>query len=180
MGNDIVRHHFRATAESTRHPIGLDSTPSNRRVRYLWSLLIPAFVTACAADTSDTAPGPATSFESVTVALDEFVVIGPTELDAGEVTLAVENEGTENHQLSIVAAESYEALPRRENGSVDTEKVDASRVLLATEPLFAGFPAESFTIEIEPGTYVFFCALQSFVGDESHVRLGQRSIVTVA
>ena len=91
-----------------------------------------------------------------------------------------DHDGTENHQLSIVAADSYESLPRRENGSVDTGELDASQVLLVTESLFAGFPPETFTVDIEAGTYLLFCALQSFSGNESHVRLGQRTMVTVS
>ena len=117
--------------------------------------------------------------QGVPIALEEWNVVGPTQLDAGTVMLAVENDGTMNHQLSIVAAETYESLPRRENGSVITEELDTSQVVLVTEAVFAGFPAETFEVELGTGTYVFFCAFQSSSGGESHARLGQRRLVTV-
>jgi hypothetical protein len=81
--------------------------------------------------------------------------------------------------LTIVAAESYESLPRRENGSIEMEKVDPLLVATVTEPLFAGFPAEQVSVDLEPGSYVFFCNIQSFTGDKSHAGLGQRLVVTV-
>ena len=197
MRNDIDQYHEHETADPIRHRECSDRTPSRHRFRYLWSALIPMLVTACATDTSDGSAASATTIESstaepdvsgdpegqgqgVAIALDEWNVIGPDQIDVGTITLAIENDGTMNHQLSIVAADSYESLPRRENGSVITEELDTSQVLLVTEPLFAGFAAETFTVDLETGTYLFFCALQSFSGDESHARLGQRKVVTVS
>ena len=95
------------------------------------------------------------------------------------MTLGVENAGTMNHQLSVVAAESYESLPLRDDGSVKLEELESSQVVLVTEPLFPGFPAESFEVDLEPGSYVFLCNLQSEFTSESHVGLGQRREVTV-
>lgn len=197
MRIDIDQHRAHEAAEPIRQAKCSGTTPAHHRARYLWSLLIPVLATACASDTSDTSGVTAITIGSSTtepdvpddtesqeqgiaIALDEFVVIGPSEFDSGTVTLAIENDGTMNHQLSIVAAQSYESLPLRENGSVATEELETSQILFVTEPLFAGFPPETFTVEFDAGTYLFFCALQSFSGDESHARLGQRKIVTVS
>ena len=140
----------------------------------------------CGDDDSDAAPAAssdqaveAVDVSDVAVSLVEWDIVAPAKLEAGTLTLAVENDGTQNHQLTIVAAESYESLPLRDDGSVKIEELDSSRVAVATEPLFAGFPAEAVTVDLEPGTYVFFCNLQSEFTDESHVGVGQRLEVAV-
>ena len=196
MSNDSDRDGWQGAARPIQGATCCGSTPSRHRIRRRWSLLVPVLLTACAVDASDDSAESVNTIESgnadadvsgdregpgqsVAISLDEWNVIGPTRLDAGTVTLAVENDGTMNHQLSIVAADTYSSLPLRENGSVVIEDIDDSRVLLVTEALFAGFPAEPSTVELEAGTYVFFCALQSLSGDESHARLGQQRVVTV-
>ena len=196
MRNECGRHRRQASADPIRLTGSSNGAQPRRRVRHLWLLLIPVLVTACGSDTSQTSIASAPTLESgtappdvkvdpegegqgVPIVFEEWNVIGPTQIETGTVALAVKNEGTMNHQLSIVAAETYESLPRRENGSVITEELDTSQVVLVTEALFAGFPAETFEVELETGTYVFFCAFQSSSGGESHVGLGQRRIVTV-
>lgn len=140
----------------------------------------------CGDDDSDAEPAAssdqaaeAVGVSDVLVSLVEWDIVAPATLDAGTLTLAVENDGSMNHQLTIVAAESYESLPLRDDGSVKIEELDSSRVAVATEPLFAGFPAETFAVDLEPGTYVFFCNLQSEFTNESHVGVGQRLKVAV-
>jgi hypothetical protein len=141
----------------------------------------------CGDDDSDAAPAAssdqaseAVDVSDVEVSLFQGGIVAPAKLDAGTLTLAVKNDGSQNHQLTIVAAESYESLPLRDNGSVKIEELDPLLVAVATEPLFAGFPAEPFTVDLEPGTYVFFCNLQSVSGDNSHiVAFGQRLEVAV-
>lgn len=144
--------------------------------------LAPAILLVGAAGCSaEAAESPGDDLPSIAVfALDEYVVDGPAELRAGLLSVEVRNDGTENHQLSIVPAADYESLPRRANGSVDVDALGRSNVLVSTKPLFPGFPPATAEVDLAPGTYLFYCDIESFNGDESHVRLGQRLVVTVS
>lgn len=169
------------------------STGDDRRPATVPRFAFPALAAAalifcgCGADDSEAAPAatsaaptsPANEVGGVAVSLDEYVVDAPTGLAAGSATLSVVNDGTENHQLTIVAAESYEALPQRENGSIEMEQIDPAAVVVSTGPFFAGFAAEQVDVDLDPGTYVFFCNIQSFSGEKSHAGLGQWLVVDV-
>jgi hypothetical protein len=153
-----------------------------RRFGAAASVAVALLAGGCGTDDPVSASGAdpeAVDDKGVAISLDEYVVAGPSELDAGTVTFDIANDGSENHQLSIVATESYEALPRRENGSVELDKLEPASLVVSTEPFFAGFPTDPLTVDLQPGTYLFFCNLQSFVGDKSHVGLGQQLVVTV-
>jgi hypothetical protein len=163
---------------------GAPSVVAARRFGAAASLAVGLLAGGCGTDGAESASGADPDAvddkdQAVEITLDEYVVSGPSELDAGSVTFDIANDGSENHQLSIVATESYEALPRRENGSVELDKLEPTSLVVSTDPYFAGFPTDPLTVDLQPGTYLFFCNLQSFVGDKSHVGLGQRLVVTV-
>jgi hypothetical protein len=97
---------------------------------------------------------------------------------AGEVTFEVVNDaGSEfNHEFAIIAADSYEELPKLENGAVDEDALAEGQFLGRTEVLEPG-QAETITFDLEPGTYLFICNIN--FGPNSHAANGQMLTATV-
>lgn len=116
--------------------------------------------------------------EGVVVTLSEFVIDTQDTFTAGEVTFDVVNDaGSEfNHEFAIIAADSYEELPKLENGAVDEDALAEGQFLGRTEVLEPG-QAETITFDLEPGTYLFICNIN--FGPNSHAANGQMLTATV-
>ena len=110
---------------------------------------------------------------------DDFELLLGGDVAAGSVTFDVSNEGPDfPHTLSIVRAASIDDLPRNDaNGAVDLDAVDPADVILNNTSPLDGGTAESFTVDLEAGDYVFFCPVQN--ESQSHVGAGQIVAVTV-
>jgi uncharacterized cupredoxin-like copper-binding protein len=144
-------------------------------------------VSACgdgdeAADTSTTTTEAPTTTEAasgnVVVTLSEFVIDTEDTLTAGEVTFDVVNDaGSEfNHEFAIIAADSYDELPKLDNGAVDEQALAEGQFLGRTAVLEPG-QSETITFDLEPGTYLFICNIN--FGPNSHAANGQMLIATV-
>lgn len=103
------------------------------------------------------------------------LLIGADELSAGELSFAVVNNGENPHAFAIARGASYEDLPQKENGAVDTEAL-GDAYLGTTANLQSG-ETEDITFELEAGDYVFFCPVE--FGPNSHARAGQVVSVSV-
>lgn len=139
----------------------------------------PEAPTTSEASTSTEAPTTTEAAgESVAVALRDFVIDTETTFTAGEVTFDVVNEGTSefNHEFAIIAAETYDELPKLENGAVDEEALADGQFLGRTAVLEPG-QAETITFDLEPGKYLFICNIN--FGPNSHAANGQILGVTV-
>ena len=125
---------------------------------------------------ASTTTEPAT--EAVTVTLSEFVIDTQDTLAAGEVTFDVVNDAASefNHEFAVIAAGSYEELPKLGNGAVDEEALADGQFLGRTAVLEPG-QTETITFDLEPGTYLFICNIN--FGPNSHAANGQMMIATV-
>lgn len=146
----------------------------------------PEATEAVAAPTTAAAPdetqAPATteamSEDAVAVSLVEWVVDAPTELAAGTVELAISNDGEFPHQFTVIRAESYDALPKNELGTVLIDELEEGQVVVgAVEPFDAG-TSQSLTVDLEAGNYVFLCNIE--FGPNSHAGNGQTLDVSVS
>ena len=132
--------------------------------------------------TTTEAPGTTTTTvaasETVAVTLSEFDIETDATITAGEVTFDVVNDAASefNHEFAIIAADTYEELPKLDNGAVDEEALTDGQLLGRTARLDPG-QAETITFDLEPGTYVFICNIH--FGPNSHAANGQTLSVTV-
>ena len=136
-------------------------------------------VSGCGTDKTESrssAPPPGNS--AATFVLSEFKITLDGTIPAGQVTVAIDNQGGETHELVIVAADTVEALPRNSDGSVDEETIaEADKVGERAD--IAGRTSTTATFTFEPGTYVAFCNLvddmgmaSGTVGDTSNMPMG--------
>ncbi len=98
-----------------------------------------------------------------TFVLSEFKITLDGTIPAGPVTVAIDNQGGETHELVIVAADKVDALPRKSDGSVDEDKLaEADKVGERAD--IAGRTSTTATFTFEPGTYDAFCNLIDDMG----------------
>ena len=116
--------------------------------------------------------------DGVVVTLSEFVIDTQDTFTAGEVTFDVVNDGGSefNHEFAIIAADSYEELPKLDNGAVDEEALEEGQFLGRTAVLEPG-QTETISFDLDPGTYLFICNIN--FGPNSHAANGQMLIATV-
>ncbi len=135
-----------------------------------------ASTTAAAGGASTTAAAAAAG-EGQAVELKEWSVTITGDVKGGANTFAISNTGDNPHALAIVKGESYEALPKLENGAVDSDKLDAGAFIGASEKVEKGAEG-TLSVTLEPGKYVFFCPIA--FGPNSHAKAGQVLSVTVS
>jgi ABC-type glycerol-3-phosphate transport system substrate-binding protein len=124
-----------------------------------------------AAPTTEAATG-----ASVDVEMVEWAVNAPTEIASGSTNFSVSNGGENTHEFVIVRGESYDTLPKLDNGAVDEDALGAD-VVGRTDKIPSGGSAD-MAFDLEPGSYVFLCNIQ--FGPNSHAAAGQVLSVTVA
>ncbi|MBT8242066.1 MAG: cupredoxin domain-containing protein [Acidimicrobiia bacterium] len=116
--------------------------------------------------------------DNVAVTLSEFVIDTADTFTAGEVTFDVANDAASefNHEFAVIAAATYEELPKLGNGAVDEEALAEGQFLGRTAVLEPG-ETETITFDLEPGNYLFICNIN--FGPNSHAANGQMLAVTV-
>lgn len=140
--------------------------------------------TTKAATASSAAAGSSTSAaatakgQAVTLgsSANEFAIAIPDAVKAGAVTFALTNGGQQRHALAVAKGESYAALPKLDNGAVDTEKLGAD--FIGKSDILSGGGTGTVTFNLPAGKYVFFCPVAA--GPNSHAKAGQTLPVTVA
>ena len=138
----------------------------------------PAATTAAPPKASGTALAcaAAPAADATAVSLVEWSIKAPATLKAGAVHLTVTNAGANSHEFVVIKGDSFDALPKAANGSVDESKLAAGALVGRTEKLAAG-KACSTTVDLAPGKYVMVCNI-SF-GAISHAAKGQVAVVEV-
>ena len=120
-------------------------------------------------ETDEAAPA-----DALPVELGEWFITTPA-VSAGTVTFAVDNVGENPHAFAIARGTSYEDLPQKENGAVDTDML-GDDYLGTTEDLASG-DSTTIDFDLEAGDYVFFCPIE--FGPNSHAAAGQVLSVSV-
>lgn len=136
-------------------------------------------------DTSTSADDTTTSTEddsedetagAIGIELGEWFVDPSGEISAGTVTFAIENVGENPHAFAIARGNSYDDLPQKSNGAVDTDAL-GDEFLGRIDNIESGQSGE-IEFELEAGNYVFFCPIE--FGPNSHAANGQVLSVTVS
>ncbi len=130
-----------------------------------------------AAETTEAADdgGDAAAADGTPIELAEWSISDPGALTAGSATFALSNTGENPHALAIARGTSYEDLPQKENGAVDTDAL-GDDFLGASDNVDPGGTG-SIDFDLEAGDYVFFCPIE--FGPNSHAGAGQVLSVTV-
>ncbi len=141
-----------------------------------------ASTTATAAASTTAAGGASTTAAAATgegqaVDLKEWSVTVTGDVKGGANTFAIANTGDNPHALAIVKGDSYESLPKLDNGAVDSDKLEAGAFVGASEKVEKGSTG-TLSVTLEPGNYVFFCPVA--FGPNSHAKAGQVLSVAVS
>jgi uncharacterized cupredoxin-like copper-binding protein len=123
----------------------------------------------------------------VTVGLQEYsMVVRPTTVKAGGVRFTIRNRGTMTHEMVLVRAADVAALPRvavataeRAVGDVDEEAIPESDKPGEAEVEQGATVTK--TIDLDPGTYVMFCNIDTQQPDGTvlnHFQRGMQAVIT--
>lgn len=120
-------------------------------------------------------PSDAPPCSGLNVTLVDFMIEPTTvEAAAGDVTFCVDNLGPTPHELKVIRTDEFalDELPIEAplNYIIDEEQVE---VVGAMIPMRYTAPTQTFTVNLEPGSYYLICNLAS------HYQLGVRATLTV-
>lgn len=131
----------------------MPSLLARRRSAVLFALLGSLLAGGCGAARPHGTGGP-----TAVISERDFHIQMPATLPAGEVSLAVDNQGPDRHEIiaAHVGADGVAGIPIRSDGlTVDEEALQPSEV----GELPPGAPGSKRTLKVKltPGRYVFFC-----------------------
>ena len=119
--------------------------------------------------------------KDVDVVLSEFTVEpDPTSIKAGKITFKGDNQGSQTHEMVVVKADDFSALPTDADGAVDEEQLESGQAQGEVEDVAKG-TSKSVELDLTPGRYVVFCNIVEGEGDAkvSHFKEGMHTVVTV-
>lgn len=138
-------------------------------MRYRTIALVAAAVlllAACGADKSTSTGSSGTAgagSAQPTFVLSEFKITLDGTIPVGQVNIKIDNQGGEQHEVVIVAAQAAGALPKKADGSVDEDKIpEGDKVGESGDVPARTAITKSFTFR--PGTYVAFCNIVDDMG----------------
>jgi uncharacterized cupredoxin-like copper-binding protein len=141
------------------------------------SLALGFTMTGCANNAppeEDSDAPPAVEDNLVDVDLQEWAVVpGQTTAPAGEIVFTLQNIGEETHEFVIVRTDlGFRDLPTAADGSVDEEGEGIEPVDEVED--IANASTQELTVDLEAGSYVFFCNIvEKDKGEtESHYQNG--------
>jgi uncharacterized cupredoxin-like copper-binding protein len=153
--------------------MSMHALPGRRRSQGVAAALALAVALPAALVSSGCGSSGASAAQEHAVAVTErdFHITAPATIQSGTVTLRIDNDGPDQHELIVVPG-AVAALPLRKDGlTVDEEAVESS------EPgsLEPGEPGSTrdLTVQLKPGRYVFFCNM------EGHFMAGMHTEVEV-
>ncbi len=150
-----------------------------------WALIFPLIVAACSstksAATTTTQPPAATTTagapgSTVDYSLVEWGIKGAATAKAGSVTFNVKNDGKFKHELVVVRADSYKALPQEASGHILEDKIPQADKAGEAGEIGIG-ETKSVTLDLKAGKYVVFCNILD--KEVSHAAKGQVIELTV-
>ncbi|CAN5588116.1 hypothetical protein BH10ACT2_BH10ACT2_15910 [soil metagenome] len=163
-------------------------------VRLLGGMAVIGFIAAGCSDdtaTTDTTGAPVTDAPTTIAGAPEnpdpvvvelhtgSIVVSQTVFAAGVINLEVTNVESDGHYLEIARGDSYEGLPKVADGEVDSEALGDDFILQTGLLLPALGATRDFTVDLTPGTYVFFCGVDHSKGPLAHVANGEVLLITV-
>jgi len=116
-----------------------------------------------------------TSTAGVAVTEKEFSITLASPLVAGQNTLDVSNTGSFAHELKIVKADNFAALPIAADGSVNETALGAA--VIAVLPKIANGASGTLSVSLPAGNYVLICNLGT--GANNHAAKGMHTDITV-
>lgn len=123
-----------------------------------------SLVAGCGADNDASNPVATTAGGTEgTFVLSEFKIALDGALPAGQVTVTIDNQGGETHELVVVAGDNVGTMPMKSDGSVDEDKIPEADKVGEVEDI-AGQTSTTKTFTLEPGTYVAFCNIVDEMG----------------
>jgi hypothetical protein len=139
-------------------------------------VVLALFATAgCGADTTATSSAGSTGSNpgniTATFVLSEWNIALDGTIPPGTVTVKVDNQGGETHELVIVTAADAAGLPKKADGSVDEDKIPEADKLGETGDV----PARSSTTKtftFQPGSYIAFCNIIDDMGMSGTTMMG--------
>lgn len=145
--------------------------------KVILALVLAVSLVACGGDDApeeDSDAPPAVEDNLVDVQLQEWAVVpGQTTAPAGEVDFTIQNVGEETHEFVVVRTDlGFRDLPTAADGSVD-EEGEGIEPIDEVEDI-ASSTTEELTVDLEAGSYVFFCnVVEKDKGEtESHYQNG--------
>jgi hypothetical protein len=133
------------------------------RSRILVLCAITVLVVIAAACSSDKNASNSTGSTAATFKLSEWRITLDGSIPSGQVDVKIDNQGSETHELVIVAAKDAAALPTKADGSVDEDKIpEADKVGESGDVPAGKSVTESFTFV--PGEYIAFCNIVDSMG----------------
>ncbi len=119
---------------------------------------------------------------TVAVELLEYeILVDPAEAPAGSVHFAIDNTGTEPHELVVVSGVAPADLPLDPDGALD-EAALPEGALIGEVEAFPGGETCDGTFELDPGSYTLVCNLvdEAVHGHEAHLAEGMVTEFVVA
>ncbi len=101
-----------------------------------------------------------TATTTVDYQLEEFQLVGPTSVSAGQVGFQLTNTGRAAHEMLVIKADSFEGLPKNENGTVLQDQLPAGSVVGAVDRFPGGGGMCNGTFALDPGRYVLVCNIE--------------------
>ena len=136
-------------------------------------------ITACTSGSASPESATGTAASPVDVTLQEWAVVAPASVGAGDVTFKVTNKGPEDvHEFVILKTDlDPGALPTDDTGAV-TEEGEGIEVVDEIEDIPVG-QTQELTASLAAGAYVLLCNIYSAEEGEAHYKFGMRSSFTV-
>jgi uncharacterized cupredoxin-like copper-binding protein len=145
--------------------------------KVILALVLASSLVACGGESQpeeDSDAPPAVEDNLVDIQVQEWaVVLGQTTAPAGEIDFTIQNVGEETHEFVVVRTElGFRDLPTAADGSVD-EEGEGIEPIDEVEDI-ASSTTEELTVDLEAGSYVFFCNIvENDKGEtESHYQNG--------
>ena len=132
-----------------------------------------AAATTTAAAATTTAAAAATGANVVTE--KEFTIALATPLKSGANELTLTNAGSFPHELKIVKADAFDALPKAADGTIDEATLGAA--VVAKSARIAGGASGSLSVTLAAGKYVLICNVGA--GANNHAAKGMHMDVTI-
>jgi hypothetical protein len=97
---------------------------------------------------------------TVAYELNEFSITGPATAPAGNVGFQLTNIGRAPHELAIFKGESYDAMPKNQNGTVEVAQLPAGSEVGEVDRFPGGGQQCSGVFDLDPGKYVLICNIE--------------------